>query len=186
MELDTTRENGFTGLDGEVDNLTIHDTTFSLQHPTTTTTTTADNLDDDPENMSDESDLSDVDEAQLEDFDYVNIVLDARPAVAVDESNVALLGVHKRKRGDGAADDEGATKKQREGRRTKPKNGRKRKDDDDDDDLSAGEEMPDKRKRKSRSEKKERKKIPEANDEDLSPEDSKLTFDFNGRRGWTY
>ena len=57
-------------------------------------------------NVSDnDSILSDVDEAQFEDFDPANVAID-RPPVLVHEGNLKLIGRHKRKR-DGDADDEG-------------------------------------------------------------------------------
>lgn len=85
-----------------------------------------------------ESVLSDVDEAQFEDFDPNAIAIEDRPAIAVDESNVGLIGVHKRKRADGEAG--GDKKKKREGRRDKPKKSRKRRGEDGDAGLSGGEE----------------------------------------------
>jgi len=45
-----------------------------------------------------ESVLSDVDEAQFEDFDPNQITIEERPAIAVDEDNVRLLGRHRRRR----------------------------------------------------------------------------------------
>ncbi|KAI9813982.1 MAG: Transcription factor iws1 [Pycnora praestabilis] len=123
----------------------------------------------------DESVLSEVDEAQFEDFDPANVAIDDRPAIAVDESNVALIGVHKRRRADGVADgDEGSRKKKREGKRDKPKKSRKKRDDDDM--FSGGEELEGKRvrKRKEVGERKEkakpmRRRTPE-NEEELDPE----------------
>ncbi|KAL0259209.1 Transcription factor iws1 [Diplodia seriata] len=85
-----------------------------------------------------ESDLSDLDEAQFEEFDPNAVALEDHPAIAVDESNVNLIGVHKRKRaaGDAEAGGEGAgggkKKKKREGRRDKPKKSRKRRGEDGD------------------------------------------------------
>lgn len=99
--------------------------------------------------MSDnDSILSDVDEAQFEDFDPANVAIDDRPAIAVDEDNVRLLGRHKRKRDEDMGDEEGGKKKKKEGRREKPKKSGKKKDDDDDDDFSGGQEMEGKRTRK--------------------------------------
>ncbi|KAF4556863.1 Transcription factor iws1-like protein [Elsinoe fawcettii] len=67
--------------------------------------------------------LSEVDEAQFEDFDPNAIAIDERRVV--DASDVAMLGKHKRKRDEG---DEGGKKKRKEGRREKPK--KKRRDSD--------------------------------------------------------
>lgn len=126
-----------------------------------------------------ESILSDIDEAQFEDFDPANISIEDRPAIAVDEDNVRLLGRHKRKREDGG-DGEVTKKKKKEGRREKVKKSRKRKDSDDDD-FSGGQEIEGKRKRKPkaavdgterRTEKvRERKERPEENEDALTPEE---------------
>jgi transcription factor SPN1 len=70
--------------------------------------------------------LSEVDEAQFEDFDPANLAIDERPAIAVDEDTVKLLGRHKRKRDAEGADVDGTKKKKKEGRREKPKKGGKR------------------------------------------------------------
>lgn len=131
---------------------------------------------DNDDNMSDdgtnESDLSDIDEAQFEDFDPANIAIEDRPAIAVDETNIGLIGVHKRKRADV---DDGGAKKKREHKRVQPKKSRKAKDDDNDD-LSAPEEITGKRQRKKRAttERKERpraRKATPVNEEELTPEE---------------
>ncbi|KAI9846160.1 MAG: Transcription factor iws1 [Sclerophora amabilis] len=136
-----------------------------------------DDLENDINDLSDESDLSDVDEAQFEDFDPANVAIDDRPAIAVDESNVALIGVHKRKRALGVDGDEGTKKKKKEGRRDKPKKSKKKRDDDD---FSGGEELEGRRSRKKKSlgdrkdRVKARKPEPEPepeNEEHLSPEE---------------
>jgi transcription factor SPN1 len=71
-----------------------------------------------------ESELSEVDERQFEDFDPTAIAIEDRPAIAVDETTVGQLGKHKRKRADGDDDDR---KKKKERRREKPKKNRRRK-----------------------------------------------------------
>ena len=98
-----------------------------------------------------ESVLSDIDEAQFEDFDPANVAIDERPAIAVDEDTVKLLGRHKRKRdlGDGTADGEGGKRKRKEGKREKPKKSRKKRDEDDN--FSGGEELEGKRARKKKA-----------------------------------
>ncbi|KAE8131646.1 hypothetical protein BDV38DRAFT_263898 [Aspergillus pseudotamarii] len=63
----------------------------------------------------DESILSEVDEAQFEDFDPENVDVEDRPQLAIDEDNLKLIGRHKRKR---TEDGERSTRK-REGRREK-------------------------------------------------------------------
>ena len=126
--------------------------------------------------------LSDVDEAQFEDFDPANVAIDERPAIAVDEDNVKLLGRHKRKRdlGDGIIDGEGTKKKKREGKREKPKKSRKKRDEDDN--FSGGEELEGKRARKKKAitesgERREkvrpRQATPE-NEEELDPAEREL------------
>ncbi|RMJ23446.1 hypothetical protein PHISP_05672, partial [Aspergillus sp. HF37] len=67
----------------------------------------------------DDSVLSEVDEAQFEDFDPANIdVEEERPQLAIDEENLKLVGRHKRKRGDDG--DEGdRPRRKKEGRREK-------------------------------------------------------------------
>ena len=66
----------------------------------TPTPPAADPLGDIDNDLSDnESVLSDVDEAQFEDFDPANLAIDERPAIAVDEDTVKLLGRHKKEAG---------------------------------------------------------------------------------------
>ncbi|KAI9800427.1 MAG: Transcription factor iws1 [Piccolia ochrophora] len=132
----------------------------------------ADDQDDDDLGDS-ESELSDIDEEQFADFDPANLAIEDRPAIAVDDTNVALIGVHKRKRTDGEGDI-GGRKKKKEGKRDKPKKSRKKRDEDDT--FSGGEELDGKRERKKKgiSDKKERprarKPSPE-NEDALSPEE---------------
>ncbi|KAL8712793.1 MAG: hypothetical protein Q9220_003001 [cf. Caloplaca sp. 1 TL-2023] len=132
----------------------------------------------DVDDLSDnDSVLSEVDEAQFEDFDPTNIAIEDRPAIAVDEENVKLLGRHKRKR-DG--DDAGlVTKKKKEGKREKPKKLRKKRDSDEDD-FSGGQEIEGKRRRKpknvsegaeGRKERARPRKATPENDDALSPEE---------------
>lgn len=121
--------------------------------------------------------LSDVDEAQFEDFDPANVAID-RPAILVDEGTVKLLGRHKRKRDGEGADEEGGKKKKKEGKRSK-KSGKKN-DDDDDDYFSGGQEVEGKRIRKKkpgaevarRDKARARKATPE-DEEALDPEERK-------------
>ena len=141
----------------------------------------------DMDDLSDnDSILSDVDEAQFEDFDPANVAIEDRPAIAVDEDNVRLIGRHMRKRDGEAADGEdGKKKKKKEGKREKPKKLRKKKADDSDDDFSGGQEVEGKRKRKvkpiaegpgggeRRKEKpRARERTPE-NEDNLDPEERK-------------
>ncbi|KAL4978371.1 transcription factor iws1 [Aspergillus desertorum] len=63
----------------------------------------------------DESILSEVDEAQFEDFDPENVDIEDRPQLDIDEENLKLIGRHKRKR----TEEEGNSKRKKEGRRKK-------------------------------------------------------------------
>lgn len=124
------------------------------------------------DDSDDESALSEIDEAQFEDFDPSAINIEERP-VAVDETNVNLIGKHKRKRVDGVEEGE-RKKKKKEGRREKPKKNRRPKDIDDD--FVGGEEIEGKRVRKKKDvvEKRDRPRkarTPE-NDAELDPEES--------------
>ena len=119
--------------------------------------------------------LSDVDEAQFEDFDPANIAIEERPIVAIDEENLNQIGRHKRKRDVEGADGEGVKKKKKGGRREKPKKSKKKRDDDDDA-FSGGEELEGKRARKKkpvdegdgrRERRKTRQEIEEEDEEQL-------------------
>jgi len=126
----------------------------------------------------DEDDLSEIADDEMdqleEEFDPSKITIEQREAIAIDDSNVGQLGVHKRKRADG--EDGGERKrKKKEGRRDKPKKHRKRRDVDDD--FEGGVEIDGKRSRKSkevgeRKEKSRARKVQEddENDESLTPE----------------
>ena len=125
----------------------------------------------------DDSVLSEVDEAQFEDFDPNQITIEERPVIAVDEDNVKLIGRHKRKRDD--ADGE-RKKKKKEGRREKPRKSRKKKDSDDD--FSGAEQIEGKRARKKKgfhegTSRKERLRVEkptvEELEENLDPEERK-------------
>ena len=134
---------------------------------------------DDVDALSDnDSVLSDVDEAQFEDFDPNQIAIEERP-VPIDEDTVKLLGKHKRKR-DGDADGEGTRKKVKERKRERPRKARKKKDSDDDD-FSGGQELEGKRVRKkkafgeggekARKEKTKTRQAPAEDEEQLDPEE---------------
>lgn len=136
----------------------------------------------DVDDLSDnDSVLSDVDEAQFEDFDPNQVAIEERP-IAVDEDTVKLLGRHKRKRADGEVDGDGGKKKKKEGKREKVKKARKRQDSDDD--FSGGQEVEGKRVRKRkafteeggkpRKEKQKPRKPSPENEEELDPEERKL------------
>lgn len=100
----------------------------------------------------DESILSEVDEAQFENFDPENVDVEDRPQLAIDEENLKLIGRHKRKRTEG---DEGRARR-KEGRRgKKSRRGR---------DEEEGEEGA------PRGGRKKKEKSPETDEETLDPE----------------
>ncbi|PLB36479.1 transcription factor SPN1 [Aspergillus candidus] len=76
------------------------------------------NEEDDNDNVEsdDESIISEVDEAQFEDFDLENVDIEDRPQLAIDEDNLKLIGRHKRKRTDSGGE---RSQRKREGRREK-------------------------------------------------------------------
>ncbi|KAM0127927.1 hypothetical protein ACHAPC_006512 [Botrytis cinerea] len=130
-----------------------------------------DNAEDGGAGSDNESDLSDVDEANFDDFDASKVALDERPMVGIDEDIAKTLKASKRKRAEGEA------KKPKEGKRDKKK--RPRRDSDEDPD---GMEIDGKRIRKpkrvegegkDRDRTKERRKAtPEPeNDENLTPDE---------------
>ena len=102
--------------------------------------------DEDKDDASDlESELSEVDERQFEDFDPTAVAIEDRPAMAVDETTIGQLGKHKRKRADGDDDDR---RKKKERRREKPKKNRRRKAGSEE--FEGGPEIDGKRARKKR------------------------------------
>lgn len=138
---------------------------------------------DDDDLSENDSILSDVDEAQFEDFDPSKVAID-RPAVLVHEGNLKLIGRHKRKRDGEQADEEGGKKKKKEAKRDRSRKSRDKIGDDDDDDFSGGQEVEGKRIRKKkpgieggsggRRERTRTRKAPLEDEENLSPEESKI------------
>jgi transcription factor SPN1 len=108
----------------------------------------------------DESVLSEVDEAQFEDFNPDDVDIEDRPALDVDAENLKLIGRHKRKRRD---DEEGEPRRNREGRRDKKKRHQTDSEVEDGDGKSA----------RRKSIKSKRAATPE-DDETLSPEEREL------------
>lgn len=102
--------------------------------------------DDDGDADDNESLLSDVDEDQFQDFDPAAISLEDRQQIAIDDDNVKLLGVHKRKRT--AAETEEARKKKKERRREKTGKKARRRNRDGSEPFSGGEELDGKRRRR--------------------------------------
>lgn len=110
--------------------------------------------DDDEDKISDdESILSEVDEAEFENFDPENVDLEDRPQLAIDEDNLKLIGRHKRKR----TEDGESRPRRKEGRREK----KSRRATDDGDEAGPS---------RSRKEKKPREDKPDTDEETLDPE----------------
>ncbi|EHK96360.1 hypothetical protein GLAREA_09200 [Glarea lozoyensis ATCC 20868] len=113
------------------------------------------------------SDLSEVDEAEFDDFDPTTVALEDRPAIEIDEDAAKSLRAKKRGTAEG--------KKPKEGKREKKK---RRRDDDEDPD---GERIEGKRVRKPRSDgerkgrdgggSKEKSRPAVENEENVSPEE---------------
>jgi transcription factor SPN1 len=102
---------------------------------------------DDDDDDDDESELEELDETQFQDFDPSALNIPSKP-VAIDESNVGLIGVHKRKRTEEEERErELKKKKKKESRRDKPK---RRKHREDEDNFEGGEELEGKRARKGK------------------------------------
>jgi transcription factor SPN1 len=136
---------------------------------------TAENEVDNDDHDHDSDDLSDVDEAQFDDFDPDDLALEEREQIAIDDSNVALLGVHKRKRTE-AEIEESRKKKRKEKKRDRPKKSRRRREGSEN--FSGGEEVSGKRSRKRKEDGESRskaKKIPDDIDEStLTPDEREL------------
>lgn len=107
---------------------------------------------DDDKLSDDESILSEVDEAQFDNFDPENVDLEDRPQLAIDEDNLKLIGRHKRKR----TEDGESRPRRKEGRREKKS---RRADEGGDEGSSA-----------RRRERKQREDKPDTDEETLDPE----------------
>ncbi|KAF2180174.1 hypothetical protein K469DRAFT_730198 [Zopfia rhizophila CBS 207.26] len=113
-----------------------------------------------------ESALSELDEEQFDDFDPTNIAIEERPAQMIDESNVSLIGVHKRKRVEGDGDGQPKKKKKKDSRRDKQRSRKKR-----DDEISGGDEESGRRSRRKKEGRIRGTTPDEENDENLTPEE---------------
>lgn len=101
------------------------------------------------DDSDEESELEELDETQFQDFDPSALNIPDKP-VAVDESNIGLLGVHKRKRTE--EEERERKRKRKEGKRERPSKRSKKKnvDGDGDEEFDGGEEIDGKRARKSK------------------------------------
>lgn len=129
------------------------------------------NAGNDDAESDDESILSEVDEAQFEDFDPENVDIEDRPQLAIDEDNLKLIGRHKRKRTGEEGDGERSRRK-REGRREKKSRRMK--------DLEEG--GSDGEDRSRRKERKKRREATPEDDETLDPETRMSCLLFSFRR----
>ena len=109
----------------------------------------------------DESILSEVDEAQFEDFNPETVDVDDRPQLAIDEENLKLIGRHKRKRSE---EGEARSSRRKEGRREKKS--RRAQDDGGDEGSSR------------RKERKKKDASPPTDEETLDPETRKSLLLF--------
>lgn len=113
-----------------------------------------------------ESELSELEDQQFDDdFDASNIAIEERPAQIIDESNIGMISVHKRKRAEGDPDRPKTKKKKADRpRRKKNKGG--------DDAEGEGEIASGSRKSKrARKEGRTRGASPEELEENLTPEE---------------
>ncbi|SMQ47797.1 unnamed protein product [Zymoseptoria tritici ST99CH_1A5] len=119
-----------------------------------------------------ESDLEELDEEQFDDFDPSALNIPDKPLM-VDETNVGLLGVHKRKRTAEEEAERERKKKKKEKKRDRPSK-RSKKSADDEDDFEGGVEMDGKRARNTGEGRPgkaaKRARTPE-DEENLSPEE---------------
>jgi transcription factor SPN1 len=146
-----------------------------------------DDEDEDDDFDDNESLLSEVDEAQFEDFNPDAITIEDRPQVAIDDSNVKLLGVHKRKRTE-AEIEESRRKKRKEKGRERPKKPRKRRDGSEP--FSGGEELNGKRSRRKKGDgekggsSRAPKVVEDVDESELTPEES--TFSSICTANWRF
>ncbi|KAF2261627.1 hypothetical protein CC78DRAFT_583432 [Lojkania enalia] len=112
----------------------------------------------------DESVLSEMDDEQFEDFDAANIAIEERPAQDLDDTNLNLIGVHRKRRAEG----EGEAPKKKKKKAEKPRRKKAR-----DEEASGGdEEGGSRRSGRKRKEARVRGTTPdEENDENLTPEE---------------
>ena len=124
-----------------------------------------------------ESALSELDDQQFDDFDAANISIEERPQ-AIDEDNVGLIGVHKRKRTEGEGE-QPKKKKKKDSRRDKPRRKKNR-----DEEVSGGDELGS-RKSRRRKEAPVRAASPDEEDDDqnLTPEERKCGATFGLVKG---
>ncbi|KAF2085782.1 hypothetical protein K490DRAFT_6199, partial [Saccharata proteae CBS 121410] len=128
---------------------------------------------DDKGDVSDaESVLSEVDEAQFDNFNPEDVDIVDRPA-PLDDTALGQIGVHKRKRTEGEGDGAGR-KKKKETRREKPKKSRKRRGaEDESGDFVEGGEVGGERRSRKRGERKSKATatVPDEDWENMDPKE---------------
>jgi transcription factor SPN1 len=127
---------------------------------------------DNDDDLSDnESELSEVDEAEFAEFDPTTVALEDRPLVGIDEDIARTLKAGKRKR----ADKDGDGRKPKEAKRDKKKKSRRDDDEDPDGELVDGKRVKKPKRidgeRKDRDKAKERRPATPENEENLTPEE---------------
>lgn len=126
--------------------------------------------DNDDEISDNESELSEVDEAEFAEFDPTTVALEDRPLVGIDE-DIARTLKPKRKR----ADKDGEGKKPKEARREKKRKSRRDDDEDPDGELLDGKRVKKPKRidgeRKDRDKARERRPPTPENEENLTPEE---------------
>lgn len=136
------------------------------------------------DDLDEESELEELDETQFQDFDPSALNIPDKP-VAVDDSNVGQLGVHKRKRTKEEEEERERKKKKKEKRREKPK---RRKNRDGEDDFEGGPELDGKRARKGKTgaegkpaKRDRREETPEEDLQNLAPEERKYLMGHHAK-----
>lgn len=110
-----------------------------------------------------ESVLSELDDQQFDQFDADDINVEERPAQVIDDSNVGLIGVHKRKRTEG----EGEQLKRKKKKADRPRRKKTR-----DDEVEGVEDTGARKSKRSKKEGRVRAASPEEDpDENLTPEE---------------
>lgn len=119
-----------------------------------------------------ESVLSELDDDQFDTFDASNIAIEERPAQVIDDTNVNLIGVHKRKRAEGEGDQPKKKKKKTE------KTRRKKNKDGDAEEGDEGTAASSRSKRTKKSREGRARASPDAEpEENLTPEERKYNYD---------
>jgi len=107
-----------------------------------------------------ESELSEIDDAQFDDFDVDQIAVEERPQI-IDDTNLNLIGVHKRKRAEG----EGDAPKKKKKKADRPR--RKKRDEE----GGVGDDLGARKSKRSHKEGRVKGASPDVEDESLTPDE---------------